>query len=266
MVEVFGWSEGVLTRLGRSETLATASAGLPHGSYTSLRTHGGNRVVRLRDHVLRLSCSVAGHASLGEGTVRRALSAALRANAHPESRVRLTWSPPRLFLAVEPFVPLPEALYREGVACGTVPLQRECPQAKDTHFIETATRALAHLPEGAHEGLMVAADGTILEGLSSNVFAIMEGRLRTEGERALPGITRSLVIEVAAPIVPVDLRGVCLDECPRVAEAFLTSASRGVLPVVRIDGHPIGDRRPGPITTLIRAAYESLVEREAETV
>ena len=87
----------------------------------------------------------------------------------------LTWAPPRLFAAVEPFTPLPAALYESGVSCLTLPIRRENPHAKDTRFLETAAAAYGSLPPGRHEGLLVAEDGAVLEGLSSNFFAVREG-------------------------------------------------------------------------------------------
>jgi branched-chain amino acid aminotransferase len=240
---------------------------LPAGAYTTLRTYGRTRVVRLADHVRRLeeSARLQGReAPLDLASVRATVAEALDRTGHPESRLRLTWAPPRLFVSVEPFVPPPEALYREGVRCATVPLRRDNPHAKDTRFIDTAGRAYAALPPGVHEGLMVAEDGTILEGLSSNFFAIRDGRLHTEQERVLAGLTRSLVLEVAG--LPRAPRGLRVDELPAAAECFVTSASRGVLPVVAVDGVTIGAGTPGPLTLAIRARYDAAVAREAEDV
>jgi hypothetical protein len=55
---------------------------------------------------------------------------------------------------------------------------------------------------------MVAGDGSVLEGLSSNFFGVLHGSLRTEGDRALLGVTRSLVVEVAATVLPIEERAV----------------------------------------------------------
>lgn len=239
----------------------------PAGAYTTLRTHAGTRVMRLDDHVSRLveSARLQGRdAPLERETVRAAVAAALERSGHTESRLRITWSPPRLFVGVEPFTPLPETLYRDGVRCVTVPVRRDNPHAKDTRFLDTAGRAYATLPPGVHEGLMVAEDGTILEGLSSNFFAIRDGALWTEGERVLAGLTRSLVLEVAD--LPRAPRGLRVDELPQADECFVTSASRGVLPVVAVDAVTIGDGRPGPRTRAIRQRFEALVAREAEDV
>ena len=111
---------------------------------------------------------------------------------------------------------------------------------------------------------MVDTDGAILEGLSSNFFAVCEGVLRTEDERALHGVTRSMVLELAAELVPRRGPALRTDEVTATAECFVTSVSREVLPVVSIDGQAIGDGRPGPVTReLIRRFREAVAKESA---
>lgn len=266
-VVTFEAQGGELLPAGRHPTLAAASASLPEGAYTTLRTYGDRRLLRLDQHLRRLSESVAlplPPGALDPMLVRRSLRTALDATAYPESRLRLTFAPPRLFVSVGAFAPPAARLYAEGVACSTVRVRRDNPHAKDTRFIATAQRAYGGLAPGVEEGLIVAADGAILEGLSSNFFAITGGTLRTEAERALPGVTRSAVLEVAAAVLPIERRPIRQRELSRVGEAFITSVSRGVLPVVRIDEGPVGDGRVGPLTRAILDEFAALVEREAE--
>ncbi len=249
------------------ESLAASSAALPEGAYTTLRTYAGRCVLCLDRHLARLEESVAlqgRRGAVGAGWARAAIAAALDATGFPESRLRLTFAPPRLFVAAEPFQPLPRALYETGVACVTLELQRENPHAKDTRFIATAQNAYRRLPASVEEALLVAADGSLLEGLSSNFFAVLGGVLRTEAERVLLGITRSLVLEAAAPVLPLEPCAVRRDDLPLVSEAFVTSVSREVLPVVGIDGRRVGDGRVGPKTKAVIEAFAALVEREAE--
>ena len=250
--------------------LAAASAALPDGAYTTLRTYQGNRVFRLADHVERLRRSAgpptSSAAVLREEDVRGAIAGALRRTGHPESRLRLTFAPPRLFVTVEPFDPLPAELYQHGVWCVTVPVVRDNPQAKDTRFLPAAQQAYARLPPGAHEGLLRAEDGRLLEGLSSNFFAIQEGRLYTEEQQALHGITRSLVLEVAGPALPLAGRAPRVDELSRTREAFLTSASRGVLAVVRVDQAVLGDGLPGSATRELARRFAERLLQEAVPV
>ena len=258
-----------LSLLGRYDSLAAASSALPEGAYTTLRTYGGNGVVRLGQHLARLEETAALKGTPGRldpAAARAAISRALAAFAHAESRVRLTFAPPRLFVAVEAFTPLSHELYERGVACVTLELERDNPHAKDTRFIATAREAYARLPEGVEEGLLVAPDGAVLEGLSSNFFAIREGALRTEEARALAGVTRSLAIEVAEAVLPVRRVAIQRDELPLVDEAFVTSVSRELLPVVRIDGRPVGEGRVGTKTHAMLQAFRALVARERETL
>ncbi len=218
-----------LLALGRHESLAASSAALPSGAYTSLRTYGGRGLVRLAAHFRRLEESTALQGRPGAidaDAARRAIGAALDATRHAESRLRLTLAPPRLFVAVEPFTPLPAHLYAQGVACVTLALHRDNPHAKDTRFIATAQQAYARLPEGVEEGLLVAEDGALLEGLSSNFFGVRGGALHTADERVLAGVTRSLVLVVSERRLPVRRTAIRQDELGLVDKAFITSVSR----------------------------------------
>jgi branched-chain amino acid aminotransferase len=270
VVRTFEFELGELRRVLVHATLAETSARLPAGAYTSLRTYGRSRVLRLRQHAARLAESLALQGwppnQVEEPEVRRALAGALRACAYPESRVRITASARRLYVSVEPFAPLPASLYEAGVACVTLPLTRQNPHAKDTRFIATAAEAYNALPPGVHEGLLTTEAGEILEGLSSNFFGVASAELRTEGERVLEGVTRSLVLELAGERMGVVFSAVRVAEIPSLEEAFVTSASRGVLPVVRIDESRVGAGAPGPVTRELIGRLADLVEREAEDV
>ena len=267
MATTFLFTDGKPSTVVSGGTLVEASARLPAGSYTTLRTYRGDGVVRLDQHVRRLVESLpaaAGQATLDPADVRSALVHALRATGHPESRVRITFAPPRLFVTVEPFAPVDEELRRTGVACVTVPGRRERPEAKDTRFLATAQAAYAALPPGVHEGLLVGDDGAILEGLSSNFFAVHQGRLRTEETRALRGVTRSMVLDLARAVLPRGDGAVHVDQLAETRECFITSVSREVLPVVRIDGVEIGDGAPGPVTRELIRRFETAVGNEVE--
>jgi branched-chain amino acid aminotransferase len=274
MVVSFECTSNGIRRLGEWPDMRAASAALPQGAYTTFRTYGGNRVLRLARHAERLRESIAllGRPSnLAAETVRAGVAGSLRETRYAESRFRLTLaaSDDRLYVSIEPFAPYPAALYEQGVACVTVAEHRDNPHAKSTAFIASAGEAYRALPAGAHEGLMIGPGGAILEGLSSNFFAVLDGALRTEQGRALVGVTQALVLELARallPGMPVVAEAARLDDLPRVSECFITSVSREVLPVARIDGRPVGDGQPGPVTRRLLQAYRDLVAREALAV
>lgn len=267
-VETFELVSGTATVLTPSASLDEASFQLPRGAYTTLRTYGRRRILRLDQHVRRLEVSAAlqGRAGRIEAEGVRQAMAQILAARRGESKLRLTFAPPRLFASVEPFEPLPPQLYEDGVRCATVAVQRDDPHGKDTAFLATARSVRESLPEGVHEGLLLDREGRILEGLSSNFFAVLGGVLRTEGDRVLKGVTRSLVLELAAGVVPIDEQAVAAADLPHLSEAFITSVSREILPVAGVDGIELGAECPGPITVRLMAGLQDLIAREAVAV
>lgn len=255
-------------------SLDEASRGLPQGAYTTLRTFGGTAVLRLDEHLARLeeTARLSGtEVYLDWPTIRAALHEAMTAFDTPDSRVRLTLDttrePGTIYISLEPLhSPTPEQ-YEHGVRVVTRQLQRKNPKAKSTTFLASAGEIRRTLPEGCHEAIMVGADGQLLEGLSSNFFAIRDRDLWTAEEGVLSGITRALVLEEAADEgLVIHLEGLPVEELLTIDEAFITSSGRAVLPVVEIDGHPIGRGEPGPITRRLLERYNARVAREVEVL
>jgi len=116
---------------------------------------------------------------------------------------------------------------------------------------------------GAAEAFMVE-DGTITEGSSSTAFIVTEGGTiltRPLSNALLPGITRRAVITLAAEFrLRLEERAFSVEEAHDAAEAFYTSASAFVMPVVSIDGRPLGDGRPGPIARRLRELYVAFAQ------
>jgi len=117
---------------------------------------------------------------------------------------------------------------------------------------------------GAREAWLVDGDGFITEGGSSNAWIVTaDGVLvtRPEGPEILSGITRRGVVETAARLgIPVEFRAFTVEEAKRAREAFNTSASTIILPVVSIDGMPVANGHPGEVSRQLRATFHGVVE------
>jgi D-alanine transaminase len=101
-------------------------------------------------------------------------------------------------------------------------------------------------------------DGFVTEGTSNNAYIVKGGAIITRqlGHEILHGITRAAVLRLAAEAqMVVEERPFTLDEAKAADEAFITSASAFVMPVVRIDGVPLGDGTPGPVARRLREIY-----------
>ncbi|WP_137391762.1 D-amino-acid transaminase [Rhodoligotrophos defluvii] len=110
---------------------------------------------------------------------------------------------------------------------------------------------------GAFEGWMVE-DGLVTEGTSSTAYIVRDGRVITRplSQAILPGVTRKSLIRLATEErVVVEERPFTLEEAYAADEAFLTSASTFVMPIVAIDGRAIGSGKPGPVATSLRKIY-----------
>lgn len=266
-VRLWTWTRGGLAPApGRWATLDAQSLELPDGVYTTLRTYGGTGIVGLGEHLRRLveSRRLLGAAcDLDRAWLREGLRAALAAAALPEVRLRITVPLvcDEVWIGVEPFVPYPARLYEEGVRCTTSALARETPRAKSTRFIAPARSARGGSEPGVHELLLVDGEGRILEGSSSNFFAVLDGELRTAGEEVLAGVTRGIVLSLAHSLLPVREEAVTVAELAASSEAFITSSSREVMPVVEVDHRPIGDGHPGRVARELGRRYrEHLLE------
>ena len=118
--------------------------------------------------------------------------------------------------------------------------------------------------QGAREAWLVDAQGRVTEGASSNAWIVSrDGKLITRplGRDILPGITRSVVLDVIkAQGLAFEERAFSVEEAYAAREAFITSASQIVLPVVSIDGRPVGNGAPGLIATALRRDYHRHAE------
>jgi branched-subunit amino acid aminotransferase/4-amino-4-deoxychorismate lyase len=240
------------------------------GVYSTLRTYRrGRAVLPLAAQLARLHESAAllgAPLTLDAAAVRAALRQAAAAVAPSDARLRLTLDldAPALYVSVEAFPPLPAHVYRRGVWVVSFPAARHNPRAKATDFQAQQAALRAALPAGAHEGLLVA-DGLILEGLSSNFFAIRGDTLWTAEAGVLAGVTRAQTLAAAAAIgLAVRLEPVPLAEIDQLEGAGLTSASRGVLPIRRIDGVRLPPITPTSWIRRLRRAFAAQIAAALE--
>jgi branched-chain amino acid aminotransferase len=254
--------------------LDQASAHLPGGAYTTLRTYDGYKALRLEDHFRRLeqTAQLAGHPFyLDDSMLRAALHQVIYAAAGGDLRLRLTLDLEQyvgdLYISAETLVVPPSEAYRQGVKVVTSRLQRQLPQAKLTRFIARAAPVRQALLPGANEAIMVDSQGRLSEGLSSNFFAVLHGTIYTAGEGILAGITRTQVLEnIQQAGLALCFQPVALNDLPDLAEAFITSSSRGLLPVVQIDQVVVGSGQPGVITRQLMLAYHASICQQAREI
>ena len=250
-------------------TLDAVSLQLPEGIYTTCRTYDRNHILGLSAHLQRLADS---HAALSRmrpldfAAIRSGLQTVIEREGLPAIRLRITtpFDSEEVFIGAEPFQSFPAEYYTRGVQCATTHLGRGTPKAKYTGFIAPSRAAQAETDPDIHEMLMVDDAGRILEGLSSNFFAVLKGTLYTAGEGVLEGVTRGVVLAEAPKMLPVSLTPIMVADLPHAVEAFITSSGREVMPVRQIDDAVIEAGEPGPVTKELMARYRAHVMKDAE--
>lgn len=248
--------------------------GFELGVYSSLRTFEHRKFLDLEHHLARTRSSMA---RLGwryawdEQRLRRCLDAVCSNARFEEMRVRfdvlaapgiVRGTQSRELIALTAFTPPAAELYDVGVSVLTTnAIQRDNPLAKVASFVQRRHAIEVRAPT-AYEHLIVNAEGEILEGLSSNFFAVCGGVLYTAGNNVLEGVTRRIVLQCAHELaIPVRLSAPRADAIAQLDEAAISSSSRGLLAVVSIDERPVAQGVPGPIMHALRGAYDAYVTR-----
>lgn len=256
-----------------------------YGFFETMRALDGRgfRLVRHWERLKRSARMMGLEEALAAFNVAQAVYDTLEANALANARIRITvtggvgeraLAPPTqggitLLVLAEPFPGVPAAVYRDGIALATVAYRR------DSHSILARIKATSMLvnmlasdearAKGADEALLLNDKGFLAEGSSSNVFLVKGGQLLTPSIESgiLEGITRETVLELAGMLgIGVVAGDIMFDDLLTAEEAFITAAVRYVVPVVRVDGHPVGPGMPGPVTGRIMQAFADLVELE----
>ena len=151
--------------------------------------------------------------------------------------------------------------FARGVKVITSRLQRVAPEAKTTSYIEAIRSLKEAARQNAVDALFVNEQSHVLEGTRSNFFVFQGNTLVTPRAGVLIGVTRNTVLELAHDIFTIEERPILYDELASVDEAFITSSSKEITPVVQIDELVIGDGKLGPRTYQLEQRFIDMIEQ-----
>jgi branched-chain amino acid aminotransferase len=249
------------------------------GVFETLRVYDGTPFAWRRHHE-RLAYSAAGIGLVApeSGALRAAADSVLEANSLREARLRITVtggeaplgsergdSPQTVIIAASELSPAPP-----DADIVTVPWARNERSAivglKTISYAENV-RALAYAREhGAVEAVFPNTRGDLCEATGSNVFLVFQEVLHTPPGEAgcLLGVTRALILELARDLdIPIEEAALPLDALHRADEAFLSSTTREVQAIAKVDGQKL-PAAPGPLTTRLADAFTDLVARDLD--
>ncbi|MBE0565705.1 MAG: aminotransferase class IV, partial [Krumholzibacteria bacterium] len=179
---------------------------------------------------------------------------------------RLDTIRPTLLVTLGPLPPELPTWQQDGIGVVCLPAgyaRGNLPELKTLNLVTSVLAQRRAAAAGCVEALLTAPDGRLLEGAVSNLFLVLGTVVATpaaaEGE-FLAGRTRERILAICAGLGLAaqerELRG---GDLAQAAEVFVASSVREILPVVRVDGRPVGSGAPGPVTRRIQAAYAATI-------
>lgn len=227
----------------------------------------------MEDHLDRLYASAtAMHLSLDKSReeIRNIVQELLQRSFLSEAGIRLmltggystdSYHPaaPNLLITCNPVKTATVNDFEKGFSVITYEHQRQLPHIKSINYL-MAVWLQPLLREKKADDLLYYNTESITELPRSNVFIVTsDNKLITPARDILYGITRKNVIKLAAEIIPVEERNITVDELLLASEVFLTATTRKIIPIIKINGQPVGNAKPGPVTTNL---FEKFLELE----
>jgi branched-chain amino acid aminotransferase len=254
------------------------------GVYETLRTYNGQPFLfdrhmrRLRNSASMLTLSVPlSDTEIGERFRDTIRTAGLGADGGSEAYIRilitrgigdLSYDPaatpkPSVVVIVKPHVDPPADAFERGVKAALVPVVRNHPGSvnpliKSNNLLNSALAMQEAVRRGAFEGIMRNYRGELAECSTANIFIVSKGAALTPPLDAglLPGITREFLFEIgAAESIPVREQVLRDDDLFGADECFLSSTTREIVPIVRVDDRVIGPGVPGPVTKALLRTF-----------
>lgn len=251
-----------------------------YGVFEVLRTYG-EQPFGLRAHLERmqrsaaqieldLPWSLAELESIVEATLARNdptdVTIRIIATGGASSTFLMPEDHPSLLVMLAAVKPYPAHLYREGATLITYDSPRFMPTVKSLNYVTAIMGQRRARAAGAIEALHCDAQGLLSECTTSNFFIFRGDRLITPALDVLPGITRAAVLELAGDLFEIQMRPIHRSELTLADEAFITSTTKEVMPIVRIDDQVIGDGSAGARTQRLLQQFRAAVVQDPAPV
>ncbi|MGB2570886.1 branched-chain amino acid transaminase [Micromonospora citrea] len=284
MTDARVWLDGSLVDWDDAQVHVSAH-GLHYGIgfFEGVRCHGtpqGPAIFRLTDHLRRLARSAATYLvrlPYGVDDLAEACRAVVRANGLTDAYLRpivflgpgqspLT-APYRVAVLASTDGPLAGGTKEHGVKAKVASFQRMPshvlpPAAKATgQYLNSYLAQMEALTSGYDEAILLNTEGHVTDGWAHNLFVVRDGELRTPhlASGALEGVVRDTVLTLAAEAgVPARADVLVRTDLYHADECFLTGTAAGIVPVLSVDGRPVGGGKVGPVTQRLAAAYADL--------
>ncbi|MFH0802881.1 MAG: branched-chain-amino-acid transaminase [bacterium] len=260
------------------------------GVFEGIRVYG-DRVFRLDEHLKRLydsARSIALKIPLSRHELKGVTLECCRRNKMSDGYIRIVVTRGRGDLGIDPrkcaratlivivdnISLFPAESYDKGVRVVTAATRKHAPatlspRIKSLNYLNNIMAKLEAIHAGVSEAVMLNAEGYVTEGTGDNIFIMSEGILKTPPVFVglLDGVTRNVVLKLAEELgIPTEEAKLTMHDLYTADEVFLTGTAAELVPVVEIDGRPIGEGKPGSIYARLRDAFKKLTSLEGDFI
>jgi len=179
--------------------------------------------------------------------------------------INYDFNSPTFFILIDDLHSYPSFIYNKGVKLITFEYQREKPNAKSNNYITMVSLKELKEKKKAFE-VLYTFNNHILEGSTCNFFIFKRGTLVTSKDNILHGTRRNLVLGLAKGKFKTEERPIKLNEIKEASEAFVTSTSRDIVPVVKVDNVIIGNGKVGKNTKYMMNLFQEFVEKKSQKI
>ncbi|NLV16648.1 MAG: branched-chain-amino-acid transaminase [Syntrophomonadaceae bacterium] len=260
------------------------------GVFEGIRAYHGC-IFKLQEHIRRLYDSAKAinlEISLTQEEMMEIVKETCRKNNLKDSYIRLIVSRGKGDLGLDPrkcanpsiiciaasISLYPPELYQTGLSVITVPTRRNIaegvnPRIKSLNYLNNIMARMEATLAGVEEAILLTQEGYVAECTGDNIFMVRDGVIKTPAIHLgmLEGVTRNSVIELAKK------RGIVVEETVLTRfdfftadECWLTGTAAELIPVVNIDGRPIGSGKPGPMFAALLEDYREVVKHEGSQI
>ncbi len=256
------------------------------GAFEGIRAYSGV-VFKLQEHIDRLyeTChTMMINVGLTKEQMIDAVVKTLQANNLRDGYIRLVITrgdgdlgldprkckgSPNIIIIADKITLYPDEMYKNGLTIVTVPTMRNHPEAinpqlKSLNYLNNILAKIEANNAGVPEAIMLDGSGYVAECTGDNIFMIKGGILKTPQQGRLRGITRDAVMVLAVKKLKLDVQETLITrhEFYNADEVFLTGTAAELIPVVKIDGRPIGNGKPGPLTLELLKLFHEVTRQD----
>jgi branched-chain amino acid aminotransferase len=213
---------------------------------------------------------------LSRETIKSIIHSLIGKNGITDSGIRITvtggysgdgytLTNPNFIISENPFTEHKKSKYSEGIKLVLYPYQRQLPEAKTIDYLmEIWLQPYISLQSA--DDVLYFQDGAITECPRSNFFIVTENmEILTPGENILKGVTRGRIMKAVMGHFKLQEKNITPEDALHAREAFISSTTKGIMPVTSINGKPIGNGKPGPITLSLSSLLHASEMTELKT-